>query len=203
MPERKRDSEVVRLQSQGVSHRVIAEQFGISPSRVGQIIAASELEEQQETSLLHIQQILKSTDNIDKKWPRETIMECLRLPKVISWRLERHFKKESILELSLRDLMDFLIPERVEIGQDLFQAMPALARFNVGRKTYNSLVRSLSWQDLGETFNNEWTRRICNLLRYLEEIHAYIPSELMDIPASQKRKHQDTVASSMSTRERR
>ena len=47
MGETKRDSEVVRMSKEGISYKQICERFGISRSRVGQIISAFELEEQQ------------------------------------------------------------------------------------------------------------------------------------------------------------
>ena len=153
-------------------------------SRVGQIISVFEREEQQMERSRHILQTLRSTNNIDKKWPNDTIMECLLLPKVIAWRLERYFQRENIVELSLRDLMDFLISGYIEPGQDLFRVMPALRQFNVGRKTYTVLVRRVSQQDLGETFHTEWAMRICNVVRCLQRTHAYVPSVLKDMAIS-------------------
>ena len=184
MGETKRDSEVVRMRKEGISYKQICERFGISRSRVGQIISAFELEEQQRERSRQILQTLRSTNNIDKKWPKEIIMECLLLPKVFAWRLERHFQRENIVELSLRDLMDFLIFGHIEAGQDLFQVMPALTQFNIGRKTYAFLVGRVSEQGLGEAFHTEWTMRVGNAVRYLQRTHAYVPSVLKDIAIS-------------------
>jgi hypothetical protein len=184
MGDAKRDSEVVRMRKEGISRKQICEHFGISRSRVRQIISASRLEEQQRERSRQMLQTLRSTNTIDKKWPKEIIMECFRLPKVFAWRLERHFQKENILELSLRDLMDFLISRHIEAGQNIFQVMPALTQFNVGWKTYAFLVRCLSQQDLGETFNTAWAMRIANVVRYLQRTHAYVPSVLVDIAIS-------------------
>lgn len=184
MGDAKRDSEVVRMRKDGISCKLICERFGISRSRVGQIISVFEREEQLRERSGQILQMLRSTNNIGKKWPKETIMECLLLPKVIAWRLERYFQRENIVELSLRDLMDFLITGYIEPGQDLFQVMPALTQFNVGRKTHAALVRRVSQQDLGETFHTEWAMRIRNAVRYLERTHAYVPSVLKNIAIS-------------------
>jgi hypothetical protein len=184
MGDTKRDSQVVRMRREGISFTQICERFRISHSRVGQIVSAFRLEEQQREGFCQILRALRSEDNIDKKWPKEIIMECLLFPKVYAWRLERHFQKESILELSLRDLMDFLISGHIETGQNLYQVMPALSQFNVGWKTYTFLVRRLSQQDLGAAFNTEWALRIGNVVLYLQKKHAYIPSVLKDIAIS-------------------
>ena len=184
MGDTKRDSEVLRMRKGGISYKQICERFGISRSRVGQIISAFELEEQQQERSRQILQTLRSTNNIDKKWPKEIIMECLLLPKVYAWRLERYFQRENILELSLRDLMDLLISSHIEAGQDLFHVLPALTQFSIGRKSYAFLVRCLSRQDLGEAFNTEWALRIGNVVRYFQKMHADVPSALKDIAIS-------------------
>lgn len=79
MGDTKRDSEVVRMRKEGMSLKDICERFGISRSRVGQITAASKLQEQQRERSHQILQALRSTNNIDRKWPKEIIMECLCL----------------------------------------------------------------------------------------------------------------------------
>ena len=132
MVDTKRDAEIVRMRKEGLSCKRIGERFGISRSRVGQIISAFELEDRQRERFDQILQTLRSTNNIDKKWAKEFLMECLLLPKVFAWRLERYFRRENIVELSLRDLMDFLISGNIELGQDVFQVMPALTQFNIG-----------------------------------------------------------------------
>jgi len=184
MGDAKRDSEIIRMKKEGISCKQICERFSISRSRVGQIISVIEREEQKRERSRQILQTLRSTNDIGKKWPKETIMECLLLPKVIAWRLERYFQSEYIVELSLLDLMDFLISGHIEPGQDLFQVMPALMQFNVGRKTYAVLVRRISQQDLGGAFHTEWARRISNVVRCLQRTHAYVPSVLKEIAIS-------------------
>jgi len=184
MGDTKRDSEVVRMRKEGISYKQICERFRISRSRVGQIISAFELEEQQRERFRQVLQTLRSTNDIDKKWPKETIMECLLLPRAFAWRLERYFQRENIVELSLRDLMDFLISANIEPGQGLFEVMPALTQFNVGRKTYAVLVRCVSQQDFGKAFETEWAMRIGNVIRYLQRTHACVPSVLQDIAVS-------------------
>lgn len=185
MADAKRDSEIVRMAKEAISCKQICKRFSISRSRVAQIISSIELEEQKRERSRQTLQTLRSTNDIDRKWPKETIMECLLLPKVIAWRLEKYFERESIVELSLRDLMDFLISDHIEPGQDLFQVMPAFMQFNVGQKTYAVLIRRISRQDLGETFHAEWAMRISNVVRYLQRTHAYVPSVLKEIAISE------------------
>lgn len=181
MVDTKRDTEIIQMRKDGLSCKQIGERFGISPGRVGQIISAFEMEEQQRERFDQILQTLRSTNNLDKKWPKEFLMEFLLLPKVLAWRLERYFRRENIVELSLRDLMDFLISAHIELGQDVFQVMPALTQFNIGRKTHTWLVGRVSQQDLGEAFNKEWAMRIVNAVRTLQKTNAYIPSVLKDV----------------------
>lgn len=184
MGDMKRNLEVIRMINEGMSRKRICERFGISRTRVGQIIAAFQLEARQREQSRQALEKLRSTNSIDKTWPKEIIMDCLRLPKVFAWRLERHFQKENVRQLSLRDLMDFLIPAHIGAGQNVLEIIPAIRKCHVGSKTYSSLVRCLSQQDLGEAFNAEWALRIANVFRYQKGTHAYVPSVLMDIAIS-------------------
>ena len=177
----KRDLEVIRMISEGVSRRQICEHFGISSTRVGQIISAFQLEEQQRERSRQALETLRSTNNIDKKWPKDTMMDCLPLPKVFVWRLERYFQNENIRDVSLRDLIDFLIPAHIGADQNLVEIIPAFRKCHVGIKTYSALARCLSLQDFGEAFDAEWALRIASVVRYQKRTRGYVPSVLMDV----------------------
>ena len=50
-------------------------------------------------------------DNIDKKWPIETLIQDLQFPKRAEQRLTEYFSGLNCSEMSLRDIMDFLITD--------------------------------------------------------------------------------------------
>ena len=78
-------------------------------------------------------------------------------------------------EISLRDIMDFLITDYEKIPHDLYEVCPAYKQKHLGQKTYANIVHHLSTQDLGHTFNFEWNKRLKKLVRFMEKRWGYIP----------------------------
>jgi hypothetical protein len=117
-------------------------------------------------------------DNIDKKWPIETLIQDLRFPIRAEQRLTEYFSGLNSSEMSLRDIMDFLITDYEKIPYDLYQVCPAYEQKHIGVKTYTAAVNHLSEQDLGDTFNREWNKRLKKLVRFMQKRWGYIPDSV-------------------------
>jgi hypothetical protein len=160
---KKRNSEIIQKRNKGATYQEIADLFGLSRERVRQIIVRSELEKEQRLQSEKILAIIKITDDINKKWPTNFLIDGLKLPKKTAWALNKYFERHSIIQLSLLDLMNFLIPENDLNDTDFLMNVPAFKEKWVGGKTYASLVEYLSKYDLGHNFNTEWEKRIKKL----------------------------------------
>ena len=152
----KRNLEVLRMRKEGKSLRQLSNRFGISVERIEQIILCYELGKEIEEKSEKIRERFRSVDDIGKKWPEDIIIVGLLFPKMVTWRLKKYFERHDIQEISLKDLMDFLILEKKRRPTDLFEVVPAFKENQFGRKTVYVMIKHLSEQDLGDSFNSEW-----------------------------------------------
>ncbi len=171
----KRNAEIVQKRNSGASYRAIASEFSLSRSRIQQIVSRSRTEKESQEQSTKLLSKLRMFDNIDKNWPTETLILCLRFPIRAGQRLTEYFGCSSSYEISLRDIMDFLITDYEKIPHDLYEACPAYRQKHIGRKTYSAIVNHLSEQDLGSTFRCEWNKRLKKLIRFMEKRWGYIP----------------------------
>ena len=103
------------------------------------------------------------------------LIQDLRFPIRAEQRLTEYFSGLNSSEMSLRDIMDFLITDYEKIPYDLYQVCPAYEQKHIGVKTYTAAVNHLSEQDLGDTFNPEWNNRLKKLVRFMQKRWGYIP----------------------------
>ena len=171
----KRNVEIVLKWDSGASYKAIASEFGLSRSRIQQIVSRSRKEEEKQEQSTRLISKLRRFDDIDRNWPIETLIQGLRFPIRAEQRLTEYFRCSNSYEISLRDIMNFLITDYEKIPHDLYEACPAYRQKQIGRKTYNAIVNHLSEQDLGNTFSCEWNKRLKKLMRFMEQAWGYIP----------------------------
>jgi hypothetical protein len=173
LPER--DAEILRLRREQVSYKEIGQKFRISPERVRQIVGRLEAEAKRKERSEDLRALIQSSNDIEKMWPRDFILDAIFLQGRPRWSVQRFMENRGMSEASLKDLMDFLIAETIELSFNRLQAMPAYAQKDVGIKIYSALVDHLSRLDLGAAFNTEWARRLKKLIRHLSSSGQYIP----------------------------
>ncbi len=171
----KRNAEIVQKCSSGASYKAIASEFGLSQSRIQQIVSRYRIDVERQKRSSKLLSKLRMVDNVDKKWPTETLIQDLRFPIRAEQRLTEYFGGLNSNEISLRDIMDFLIIDYEKIPHDLYEACPAYKQRHIGRKTYGAVVHHLSVKDLGHTFRSEWNKRLKKLIRFMEKRWGYIP----------------------------
>jgi hypothetical protein len=171
----KRNAEIVQKSCSGASYRAIAFEFGLSQSRIQQIVSRYRINVERQKRSSKLLSKLRMVDNIDKKWPTETLIQDLRFPIRAEQRLTEYFGNLNSNEISLSDIMDFLITDYEKIPHDLYEACPAFKQKHIGRKTYGAVVKHLSEQDLGNTFNCEWNKRLKKLICFMRKRWGYIP----------------------------
>lgn len=173
-----RDYEIVQLINTGSSYQEIASQFGLTKDRISQIHIRFQHEEKQKEQAAKIINEFKFANNIDQKWSTETITNGLLFPKRATRCLQKHFDNSSISELSLRDLMDFLIKDYDHLPLNIWEVSPAYGQKDLGLKTFVSLVNHLVEHDLGSSFNAEWINRLKKLMWFYFIRQQYIPHSL-------------------------
>lgn len=171
----KRNADILQRRDFGASYRAIASEFGLSRSRIQQIVSRSRTDKERQDQSTRFLSKLRIFDDIDRNWPTEILIRDLLFPLRAEQRLTEYFGCSNSYEISLKDIMEFLITDYKKIPNDLYEACPAYRQKQIGRKTYVAIVHHLSEQDLGHTFNCEWNRRLKKLMRFMEKRWGYIP----------------------------
>ena len=181
-------SEIQRLKSEGLTHSEIAALFGISTTRVWQIVK----QEQQRIvtanrSAAICTEIMASND-LGKKLAMDDLFCVLNLSKKAEAVLWRHLIRQGVTGFSLRDMMDFLIPivdDATGITtsgapfdfEEHRRHMPAYRVKMLGQILYAEMIKALSAVDCGEAFRTEWVDRKRRLRDYLigtGNFHPYV-----------------------------
>jgi hypothetical protein len=162
-----RDNEIRFLRKGGASIKDLAFRFGISESRVRGIVLRFDRAQKDRMKVEELQAAFRSADDLDKRWPAAFLLEAMASPHLSHRALKRYFENNGIQKFSLKELMDFLIPEEAETEFNPWDHAPALKTKGIGGKTYKSFIRHLSRQDLGQSFNRKWSRRTRKIKRFI------------------------------------
>lgn len=167
-------SEVVQMRREGLTYRQIGQHFRISSSHVGHIIKAADIRTRDAARAEALRQELRISDDCSKKMSVEDVLYLLDLSGRAKDQLQKWCECEGIVELSLLDLMDMLLPV-VEHPAQYYDLMPAFKVHGLGKKIYAELIRSVSALDCGHTCEDEWTARKKSLKKHLRDLGCFIP----------------------------
>ncbi|MGV7224109.1 MAG: sigma factor-like helix-turn-helix DNA-binding protein [Nitrospinales bacterium] len=159
-----RDQAIVAARRTGATYREIGERFGVSGSRLQQIISMYERTKRDLERVEVLRTEIRGANDCDKKWPIDFVLEAVAFPFLPARAIKRWCNEKGQLELSLNDLMDYALPEDPTFDAYGWVKSPATQQRGVGRKTYKALIKHLTERNLGEKYNEEWGRRIKNLL---------------------------------------
>jgi hypothetical protein len=167
-------AEILRLRSEGKANSQIAQRFGVSRSRIQQIIAHEQRRTFSAQRSVAIRQELAACNGIDRKLPIDDLFCVLNLPPRAETVLRNHFGERGVDACSLLDMMDLLIP-LVEGPADHYDHMPAYRVKWLGQILYADMIRALSAVDCGEALRTEWGDRKTHLREYLKATCGYYP----------------------------
>jgi len=102
--------EILQMRSEGQTYSQIANHFGISLSRVGQLINREKQRQQSAERSSTILNEIRTRDGIDWKLTIPDLFCVLNLSRMAEAVLKRYFGKNDITEFSLWNMMDFLLP---------------------------------------------------------------------------------------------
>lgn len=163
-----RNAEIVQKRNTGASYMEIASEFELSISRIQQIVHRHRRDVKRQERSSKLLNDLRTDDNIDKKWPTETLIQDLRFPLRVEQRLTEYLCGSAADKISLRDIMDFLITDFERNPHDLYEACPAYKQKHIGCKTYAAAINHLSELDLGYNFYREWNKRLKKLICFMQ-----------------------------------
>jgi hypothetical protein len=155
----KRNTEIIKARKEGATHTAIAAAFSLSRSRIQQITSRAERAGEKRLKSERIKEVIRESNDLDRKWPTDFLLESLSAPWLPNRALKKYCNDNNLPELSLKDLMDFIMPKPDTPGTNRWITPPALKQKGIGFKTYKLLVAHLSKQDLGNLFNSEWEKR--------------------------------------------
>ena len=155
-----RNTEIVKLHSEGWSCAEIAFKFGISRSRAGQIIQQVKHRDLFKERGKEFRRTIREAHDLTLRIPLDDLCCAFSLSPKLEQRIYRHYTGRGIRELSLTDFMDFLIPDIVNL-RGLNHTIPACRVQHIGSKTYADILKAINLvgDELGEVFKVEWTRR--------------------------------------------
>ncbi|MGH7497016.1 MAG: hypothetical protein ACREOO_32095 [bacterium] len=163
-----RDAEILQMREKGMSNRQIAQAFDLSAQRVGRILLHHERREERRKRLHLIKLEIEQSNSLDKVWPYEELFRILGFPDRAITVLDGHFRAQGIRTMSLKGLLDFLLPLEFPDVDFALLNIPAYKVRGIGYVTFTSLVGVISQIDLGEGFNQEVQRRMEKLIQILK-----------------------------------
>jgi DNA-binding CsgD family transcriptional regulator len=174
-----RNAEIIQERNNGKTYRDIASKFGLSPVRIEQIVNRYHEENDLEKISSNLVADIRKSDDIDKKWPADTLLHGLHYPWLAKKCLTKYFESSKLTEISLRDLMDFLICDYEVIPSDIREVSPVFIQVNAGWKTFWALLSFFSEQNFGPSFTAEWDKRLVKFISFaVSDRYMVIPNWL-------------------------
>jgi hypothetical protein len=156
IPIAQRNQQILLMRKEGVRRVDVARRFNLSPSRIYLIERRDAADRSLEERRTRLREAIRATDDLERMWPVEDLIDAVELIIVTRKRLRDHFVEKG--QVSLRELMDMCLDAPVE-GLD-FMMSPLLRVYGVGKKGFWSMVNGLTGMDLGSRCNEEWQLRL-------------------------------------------
>ena len=166
--------DIIKMQVDGQTYSQIARHFGISSSRVGQIVKREKATLASMERAHRLRQQIRASNDLNGKFPTADLFCLMNLPRRAKTVLRAYFQRQGITEFSLLDIMDFLIPV-VENPKNHYDFMPAYKVKMLGQILYAAMIKGVSCVDCGEAFTAEWTARKRRLRDYLVNTGSFYP----------------------------
>ena len=163
-----RDKEIRKLWKQGLSQREIAQRFDRSRGRIQQIIRGDpRKKERQQRRAVCLEAMIRLQNDLDMQWSCEILVPILGLSGWAKKRMSEHFRKRRRKSISLRKLMDLVLPYRF---RDYFTDIPLLQKPGIGHCIHRSVLAAISACDFGPAFTAEWQARMDYSQNYWENL---------------------------------
>lgn len=139
-----------------------AARLGIWTATVRNIVRRFEPDEVLQRRSLSLLERIRQADDLERKWDVYIILDALRPVEMTKNALLNHFEWNHVSEISLRELMDLIIPLSTHPKPGYLLAPMLDFRF-VGVDGFWSMVSRFAESNLGERGNQEWRVRLAKL----------------------------------------
>ena len=158
-----RDQAIIAARSRSLTFREIGEQFGVSGARAQNIVSKHQRGIRVQARAEELRAQILAANDLHKQWRTNCLLQALAFPFLPERAIKSWLQLNGHSELSLKQLMDYAVPEDPTLDAYGWVNSPATQQRGVGRKTYKALIKHLTGKDLGKRFNEEWRRRIKKL----------------------------------------
>ena len=159
-----RNQQILHMSRAGMTSREIARYFGITCTRVDQIVRRLKAEEELECKIGKLGAEMRCADDLDKEWLIADLLDALRLRTATRKALIVHFGTHEGGTISLRRLMDVASAEvTLPWSGELWPKL--LTVRHIGGKGYRSIINGIGGLQLGQNCRREWEQRLERLRR--------------------------------------
>jgi len=164
-----KDAQICQMHEAGASDQEIALAVGISREALRLVFKKFEAEKAASERSIQLLRAIRLLDDLDRKWKAGELLDALLLTVRARTAITNWCEWHKIAELSLRELMEFVISDEPH-AKPGFLLTPLVDFRNVRLKSFWATVKRLAELDLGDRCNQEWRRRL-ERLKQAQRIH--------------------------------
>jgi hypothetical protein len=109
-----RNLQILRMRKDGIPQGEVARRFNLSPSRIYLIEKRDAADRSLAERRTQLREEIRVSDNLERMWPVEDLVDAAGLMLVTRKRLMDHFVAARKRKISLRELMDMCLDAPVE-----------------------------------------------------------------------------------------
>ena len=158
MPIQHRNRLIVERHRNGSKRKAIAEEFGISPERIRQIVLRATRRDRQVAESHELLKAIREADDPNRPWNRTALFNAIDYPHRVRRLLDKHCYPDAA-GISLKQLMDWCLPEVSSASGDLWHCVPAYRITGFGNYNVGDLIHCIDRLDFGAAFGSEWAKR--------------------------------------------
>ena len=156
-----RNCDILRMRRAGTGRREVAREFGVTPSRIDQIVRRLTAAEERAGRIDSLGERMRSADDLNAQWPMADVLDALRLATATRKALAGELEACESGWISLRQLMRVASADAPHPWPDRWPRL--LAVRHIGGKGYLSILEGIGSLQLGENCRREWERTLAKL----------------------------------------
>jgi hypothetical protein len=161
-PIQERNRKILQMRKEGVARVELAKQFNLSRYWIGLIERGDQANKLMAERRSKLRAKIRAVDDPEKLWPVKDLLDAIGPIPGTNRSCLKYFKQRGTNQLSLRELMDFVLLETAETVVH-YQNSRLLGIKGVSKTGFFSMANGLSNVDLGSRCNEAWQKRISNL----------------------------------------
>lgn len=153
-----RDQLIIDRRKQGNTLAIIGREFNVSRERVRQIIRHGALKQKQNSASQKLLNQIRQADDLNRPFNRDALLNTIEYPSRVRGLMDWYFYFHEE-EVSLKQLMDWCLPEITDDSSSLYKWVPAYKKQGFGPNAVRDLIHYIDKIDFGKAFGKEWKKR--------------------------------------------